>query len=563
MKTRIFMLWAPLFSLVIALTTVTASAQGGSTFTFQGTLSSNNSAVNGSCDFKFRLFDTMNSANQVGGLNDKTGVTVSNGLFTVALDFGNVFTGDVRWLETQVRCPSGNGGYATLTPRQPVMPHPYALYAANAQNASGAAGDFVAQGELRSSRNPVDGAAGGLTLENPLTHNAWGTVIRAGDLDKLSFDYWDATRKLWRFGARLDADSNLQIQGGFDAGSITANYIYSHGYLESNRIPGGTYPANGGTLVLANGTTGNKWELPIRADNYDSLDFYAWNAGLASWHRAATLSKDGNLIIAQRTNDNATLLTLDHPKTKWLFHVNSNGHPELGVFDQASQTTQWNVLEINPTTGNLGIGMAASPVFRLLVYQTLAVSTGDSNSSTLLQLHHPKAQLHFNFDGNGHPEIQVKNPATDQFALNVLDIDQTNGHVGIGEDATANDRLRVNGNFTATGTKAATVDTTSYGKRKLYAVEAADVRFSDEGLAHLVDGQARIELDPVFLETIKPPFIITVTPYGDASLYVAEIGADFFVIKAHAGDPQVAFAWRLSAPRKGYENVRLEQADQP
>jgi hypothetical protein len=42
---------------------------------------------------------------------------------------------------------------------------------------------------------------------------------------------------------------------------------------------------------------------------------------------------------------------------------------------------------------------------------------------------------------------------------------------------------------------------------------------------------------------------------------VAEIGQGYFVVKARAGDPDVAFAWRLSATRKGYAGVRLEEVE--
>jgi hypothetical protein len=72
---------------------------------------------------------------------------------------------------------------------------------------------------------------------------------------------------------------------------------------------------------------------------------------------------------------------------------------------------------------------------------------------------------------------------------------------------------------------------------------------------------ARVALDPVFLETIEGEYLVHVTPYGDASLYVAEVGKDYFVIRAREGDPNIAFAWRLSATRKGYAGVRLEEAD--
>lgn len=564
MKTRQSLLISFFIGISLIVSAASTQAQTNTTFAFQGVLNGTNGTINGTCDFTFRLFDTNNSSNQVGAVNDKTNVSLNSGQFAITLDFGNVFAGNVRWLETQVRCPAGSGSYTTLAPRQPILRSPSATYADSAKSASGANGTFLATDEIRSAKNPNGADVGGaLVLENTATKNVWATSIRAVDLDKLSFDFWDESIRAWRFGARLDRNSNFQIQGTLEANTVIGNYFTSHGYLESNRVPGGDGPENGGALVLVNGTTGNKWTIPIRANSYDSLDFDAWNAGIGSWHRAASLSKDGNLVISQRTPDPATLLTLDHPKAKWLFHVDIDGHPELGVFDPIGQTERWNVLDISPANGNLGMGMAASPQYKLLVYQNMAVSTPITGSKTMLELHHPKAQLHFNFDGNGHPELQVKNTANDQFALNVLDIDYHNGNVGMGTDATSSDRLRVEGNFTATGTKAATVETEQYGQRKLYAVEAADVRFSDEGLAHLKQGSLKVELDPIFIATIEEPYIITVTPYGDAGLYVAEIGHDFFVVKAREGDPEIQFAWRLSAKRKGYSDVRLESVDEP
>jgi hypothetical protein len=105
------------------------------------------------------------------------------------------------------------------------------------------------------------------------------------------------------------------------------------------------------------------------------------------------------------------------------------------------------------------------------------------------------------------------------------------------------------------------VETDRFGPRKLYAAESPEVRFFDEGLARLRHGMARVELDPVFLETIEGEYLVHVTPYGEAGLYVAEIGRDYFVVKARKGDPDVAFAWRLSAIRKGYAGVRMEQVE--
>ncbi|OGO40097.1 MAG: hypothetical protein A2Z04_03595 [Chloroflexi bacterium RBG_16_57_9] len=61
------------------------------------------------------------------------------------------------------------------------------------------------------------------------------------------------------------------------------------------------------------------------------------------------------------------------------------------------------------------------------------------------------------------------------------------------------------------------------------------------------------------MQTAEGHFLVHITPYGDASLYVAEVINDYFVVKARNGEPNVAFAWRLSAHRKGYGGVRLEE----
>jgi hypothetical protein len=121
--------------------------------------------------------------------------------------------------------------------------------------------------------------------------------------------------------------------------------------------------------------------------------------------------------------------------------------------------------------------------------------------------------------------------------------------------------LSPQGNWSVLGTKSAIVQTSSYGQRKLYAIEAPDVRFTDEGRAQLSNGEIRVGLDPIFVETIEGDYLVQVTPYGDASLYVADMDKDYFVVRAREGDQNVSFAWRLSATRKDYAGVRLEQHD--
>ncbi|WP_322490480.1 hypothetical protein [Chloroflexus sp.] len=100
----------------------------GTAFTYQGRLTQSGGPVNGTCDVEFRLFDDAAAGTQIGSTQTKTNVTVTNGVFTVVLDFGaTAFDGDARWLAISVRCPAGSGSYTTLNPHQPLTPAPYAL----------------------------------------------------------------------------------------------------------------------------------------------------------------------------------------------------------------------------------------------------------------------------------------------------------------------------------------------------------------------------------------------------------------------------------------------------
>lgn len=106
---------------------VSPLAPTGSGFTYQGRLSTGGSLANGQYDLTFSLWDAASNGTQIGITVAKSNQTVSNGLFTVSLDFGgSAFQGSARWLEMSVR-QAGIGNYTTLTPRQPLAPAPYAM----------------------------------------------------------------------------------------------------------------------------------------------------------------------------------------------------------------------------------------------------------------------------------------------------------------------------------------------------------------------------------------------------------------------------------------------------
>ncbi len=106
----------------------------GTAFTYQGQLKNNGAPANGSFDFQFILYNAAVGGSQVGPIVTKSAVAVANGLFTVRLDFGNVFSNSQLFLDISVR-PAGGSSYTPLTPRQELTPAPLAQYALNAQNA--------------------------------------------------------------------------------------------------------------------------------------------------------------------------------------------------------------------------------------------------------------------------------------------------------------------------------------------------------------------------------------------------------------------------------------------
>src|SRR6266446_915344 len=122
-------------ALLLALSTLNSPLSTfaqGTTFTYQGRLNDGGNPATGIYDLRFTLYDAASNGNvPTGGgplTNAPTGVT--NGLFTVTLDFGgSPFDGSPRWLEIGVRTNGSANPYATLTPRQALTASPYAITA--------------------------------------------------------------------------------------------------------------------------------------------------------------------------------------------------------------------------------------------------------------------------------------------------------------------------------------------------------------------------------------------------------------------------------------------------
>jgi|GEM_PF-2955155 len=137
-----------------------------------------------------------------------------------------------------------------------------------------------------------------------------------------------------------------------------------------------------------------------------------------------------------------------------------------------------------------------------------------------------------------------------------------------GNNAIIGGDLTVQGTLDVWGSPKNAVEVTpTYGARRLSVRESPEIRYVDEGKGTMANGECRIDIDPIFLECIEPhadvsPWFVHLTPMANVILYVAEIGATYFVVKESTGMSNDSFAWSLSAVRKGFTGWRLESAEE-
>jgi hypothetical protein len=134
-----------LLALLAALTPQLAAGPLGTAFTYQGKLNNGSSPATGLYDFSFSAWDASSGGSAYGSTVALPAVAVSNGLFTVTLDFGSIFNGTALWLDISVKTNAA-ASYTTLTPRQLLTPVPNAIYSSSAASAVSASSANVAGG---------------------------------------------------------------------------------------------------------------------------------------------------------------------------------------------------------------------------------------------------------------------------------------------------------------------------------------------------------------------------------------------------------------------------------
>lgn len=308
-------------------------------FTYQGKLTAGSGTANGLYDFQFKLFGTpSNPLNPFGSFTTNS-VPVSNGLFTVTIDFGSAWDGTDRWLEILVKT-NGAGSYATLSPRQTITSTPYAIYtgsagwAASASQASAVLPGAVTGTGIAS--NQVVRSINGMTDGVSIPTNFWSLTGNGGTTDANFVGTTDF--RMLQF--RVDNLVGLRIQPGTSAPNIIGgdtnnfissssknniigngannaitNNIYYAGILGgySNRIdklatdwwPDGSFIGGG----YMNTSAGYAAAVPGGYNNY-AYGEYSFAAGYSAkaMHRSAFVWSDFTLGGFQSTANNQFLI---------------------------------------------------------------------------------------------------------------------------------------------------------------------------------------------------------------------------------------------------------------
>src|SRR5688572_24357591 len=203
MKCKLF---KPPFVLAVAfLFSISAHGQG-TAFTYQGQLKQGGFAAYGTFDFHFAIYGSETGGGPVSSSVFVNGLAVSNGLFTVALDFGaGVFNSAPRWLQLGVKTNASLDPYTVLAPRQQLTPAPYAVYAGNAASAN-----LVPWAGLQSV--PVGFADG---VDNDTTYSAVQGIKLVGTTLALDTNYTDA--RYWTLSGNSGTIGGTHFIGTTDA----------------------------------------------------------------------------------------------------------------------------------------------------------------------------------------------------------------------------------------------------------------------------------------------------------------------------------------------------------
>ncbi len=215
MKTRIPCVLAVLALFSTLNTQLSTVHAQGTAFTYQGRLNNGNGPANGSYDLTFTLYNVVSGGSAVAGPLATNAVAVSNGLFTVDVDFGaGIFNGTAYWLEIGVRT-NGVGSFATLAPRQPLTPAPYAIFAEGA-NAAGISGTIPAANIGGTYSSTVNFNNGADSFDGSFYGQFFGSSFVGGNFVGDFIGSGSGLGDVWHTGGNLGTTAGINFVGTTD-----------------------------------------------------------------------------------------------------------------------------------------------------------------------------------------------------------------------------------------------------------------------------------------------------------------------------------------------------------
>lgn len=335
------------------LLAVSSFAQSvSSSFTYQGEIQSLGVPAEGLHDLRFSLFGSTAGADQVGSTLCVNDIQVSGGRFTVVLDFGQQFSGAMRFLELEVRADNGADcsdltGFALLSPRQELTAAPNAAFSLNAGLLNGQSGDFylnasnfttgtIADTRLSGNVARLNGTnvfTGAITAQTFAGNGASLVGLNAGNISTGALDIarlpsggaWNITSNLNIDNGTLfiDQASNRVGIGTWTpsamlsvAGPIAVGAIHSVGnsatHVQGTHIQWNKFGGDGSTFIINQkglGAGGIRFGEIDTANNFSQGMFLAANGFLTVTGRvsASTVEIRGGADIVEGFTSSETL----------------------------------------------------------------------------------------------------------------------------------------------------------------------------------------------------------------------------------------------------------------
>jgi hypothetical protein len=302
---------------------------------------------------QFKLFDSLSGGTQIGSTVTNLSVSVSNGIFSVNLDFGAAAfaAGADRYLEIAVHKPSDPPGFSVLSPRQQIASSPYSVRTVSASTAdslTAACVSCVVDAQINSvSGIKVTGAvANATTAANvsgvvPIANGGTGSSTK-NFVDLSTAQTNIAGNKTFTGTVTIgslntvfgQSASTVYSTGALSLATVTGSFVLIPGLTQTINVPANSqlYISSGGGIQTSSAVAAGFSRVDIvlfidgaitSAGNYRRV-IAANNTGMGSnienWHMssAVTLPAGSHTIQVQATLNSGAAATVSGDATSVL-----------------------------------------------------------------------------------------------------------------------------------------------------------------------------------------------------------------------------------------------------